>query len=697
MKNATRFFNNLKYLSRPNAWLIVFVFIFFTLFSFVLFSSPETALAQQTDTFGIEQVDDSVALGSQDIRITIAKIIRTFLGFLAIIAVSLVLYAGFTIMTAGGNEEKVTEGKKILINAGIGLAIIMSSFAITQFVLNKLAAATGIRTGQEEGALVEPGSPDFQSYAASGSLGSIIKDHYPDRDQIEVFRNTKIAVTFREAIDPSSFVDNKNKTCWNTGKGDVAVSCDDKNTEDYFGDCVGDNCDVLKTDVIEIYQKEDKGKTKVKAAVSLQYTDKKEVFGFVLDPIDPDLLGNEKENTWYVVDINNTLKKLQKDQKGNAIGVFDNELYSHYEWEFQTNVNADFAPPVVSMVYPPANATIARNDVIQIHFSEPIDPSVGQGVLKDGGAFKHIIFNNKKISGEWKIVNGYKTIEFVPSQECGENSCGDKLYCLPVICPAGKACDKAPYEVLARTAELKDPNKKDIFDAKAFSGLMDMAGNALDGNKDKKADNKPAVKNVYEIDASEKKADNFSWNFTVADEIDLTAPYITKVTPALDGQSIPKQAPLTITFSRPMIFDSLYGGVNIKETPKASGDVDKLWFVPRAELTAKGETKVTFKHRDFGPNGQDLFYYVSISSDARSGQNCLYPGRGPFGSKKGDTASCTYEEDKNGKVTKNQGCISVDFAAKTDTGCALTDGKQGEEKQENITKCAELLDSKIPK
>ena len=64
-------------------------------------------------------------LGTDDIRLIIARIIRAVLGLLGIISLSLILYAGYTIMTAMGNEEKVAQGKKILINTVIGLAIIL--------------------------------------------------------------------------------------------------------------------------------------------------------------------------------------------------------------------------------------------------------------------------------------------------------------------------------------------------------------------------------------------------------------------------------------------------------------------------------------------------------------------------------------------------------------------------------------------
>jgi phage shock protein PspC (stress-responsive transcriptional regulator) len=79
---------------------------------------------------------------SYDIRIMIARIIRVILEFLGIIALVIILYAGFKWMTAGGDESKIEEAKKQLINGIIGLIIILAAFTIATFVFYQLQYAT---------------------------------------------------------------------------------------------------------------------------------------------------------------------------------------------------------------------------------------------------------------------------------------------------------------------------------------------------------------------------------------------------------------------------------------------------------------------------------------------------------------------------------------------------------------------------
>ena len=82
-------------------------------------------------------------LGTKDVREGIMQVVNYMMGFLGIVAILIILYGGFTWMTAGGNEEKVGQAKKIITAGIIGLIIIFVSFALATFVINQLMSATG--------------------------------------------------------------------------------------------------------------------------------------------------------------------------------------------------------------------------------------------------------------------------------------------------------------------------------------------------------------------------------------------------------------------------------------------------------------------------------------------------------------------------------------------------------------------------
>lgn len=95
-----------------------------------------------TNQLGIDAIGGQISLGSGDVRSTAARIINVALGFLGIIAVVIVLIGGFQYMISGGNETKTAEARQMIFAGIIGLAIILSAWAITSFVISKLVTAT---------------------------------------------------------------------------------------------------------------------------------------------------------------------------------------------------------------------------------------------------------------------------------------------------------------------------------------------------------------------------------------------------------------------------------------------------------------------------------------------------------------------------------------------------------------------------
>ncbi len=69
--------------------------------------------------------------------------IRAILGFLAIIFIALMIYAGYLWLTAGGNDEQASKARRVISAAIIGIAIILFSYMITIFVFRGALNAAG--------------------------------------------------------------------------------------------------------------------------------------------------------------------------------------------------------------------------------------------------------------------------------------------------------------------------------------------------------------------------------------------------------------------------------------------------------------------------------------------------------------------------------------------------------------------------
>lgn len=65
----------------------------------------------------------------------IGLLLTAFFSILGIISVALLIYSGFTWMTARGNEAKVEKAKSTITEVLIGLIFIIGGYALTTFIL----------------------------------------------------------------------------------------------------------------------------------------------------------------------------------------------------------------------------------------------------------------------------------------------------------------------------------------------------------------------------------------------------------------------------------------------------------------------------------------------------------------------------------------------------------------------------------
>ncbi len=113
-------------------------FVFGLLAAFVLIIHPEIIFAQtplQQANFQPPSVRDSTVGFGSSLMDAIKVIINFLLLFLGIIATAFVIYGGFLYVTSGGDDSKAESGKKILIQAAIGIGIILISYAFIHTLL----------------------------------------------------------------------------------------------------------------------------------------------------------------------------------------------------------------------------------------------------------------------------------------------------------------------------------------------------------------------------------------------------------------------------------------------------------------------------------------------------------------------------------------------------------------------------------
>ncbi|MFA6393629.1 MAG: hypothetical protein WCW25_02040 [Patescibacteria group bacterium] len=388
-KSKRRLFNQ-KALSS-----LAFILAGFFLLS-ILFSATVSPVLAQTD-LGLNEAAQ-IGLGSSDPRVIIVRIIQVALGFLALVAVVIIMYAGWTMMSSEGNAEKVEQAKNILKNAVIGLVIIFSAFAIVSFILNAL---TGSFTGDDGD------DDDGDNGPGIEALGNgIIKSVYPAPGQKDVVRNTSIIVTFREEVKSSTIC--KSPVCQNNGE-----NCDEGESgcvcKCNGGDFLESNFRIYKTE--EDKQEDADGTTSLcgvnynplkypKGCTTLKsakvYTSDNETFVFVPDGF---LDGSYDEIDYSGYITNNIKKAGDKDA-----GIFDALGDKDYGWSFSVGDVIDLTPPQVKNggVFPaPDNERDTSSEVAGAKAAGSIEVKNRPGVYTASKANEPV---KEPPSGNWPDV-----------------------------------------------------------------------------------------------------------------------------------------------------------------------------------------------------------------------------------------------------------------------------------------------------
>ena len=112
----------------------------FILFCLTLLLSGATVLAQGglDEAGNISGLANTAVAKQGSVPAIAGYILSQATVYLGIIFFLLIIYSGFTWMTAAGKEETITKAKGILIAAATGLVIILSAYAIVRFVFGNV-------------------------------------------------------------------------------------------------------------------------------------------------------------------------------------------------------------------------------------------------------------------------------------------------------------------------------------------------------------------------------------------------------------------------------------------------------------------------------------------------------------------------------------------------------------------------------
>jgi preprotein translocase subunit SecG len=96
---------------------------------------------------GLQDTGKAADLGSSTVNensfaAAVGNIVQQVIAVLGVLFAIYLVYGGIVWLTAAGDESRVSQAKDTIKNAIIGLAIVMTAYAITRFVFSVLETST---------------------------------------------------------------------------------------------------------------------------------------------------------------------------------------------------------------------------------------------------------------------------------------------------------------------------------------------------------------------------------------------------------------------------------------------------------------------------------------------------------------------------------------------------------------------------
>ena len=132
---------------------LLIIFLFF-ISCFLSFDSVQAQGFEKISASGyLDRIANKVGIkpdvtpeGKGTVVYIVGVIINGILGFLGILCLGIIIYAGLKWMMAGGNEESITTARQMIKYAVIGVAVVIGAYALSYYVVSNIISSA-IRGG----------------------------------------------------------------------------------------------------------------------------------------------------------------------------------------------------------------------------------------------------------------------------------------------------------------------------------------------------------------------------------------------------------------------------------------------------------------------------------------------------------------------------------------------------------------------
>ena len=101
------------------------------------FTCPEKTVRVGESVSALSECNVEKTEGDKSLMSNVSMLINVFAPVMGFLAVGMIIYGGFMLLTAQGDPAKIKRGKDVVTYSIIGVILVMLAYAIVNFVMNR--------------------------------------------------------------------------------------------------------------------------------------------------------------------------------------------------------------------------------------------------------------------------------------------------------------------------------------------------------------------------------------------------------------------------------------------------------------------------------------------------------------------------------------------------------------------------------
>ena len=100
------------------------------------FTCPDKTIREGESVSALSECNVEKTEGEKSLMSNVSMLINVFASVMGFLAIGMIIYGGFMLLTAQGDPARIKRGKDVVLYSVIGLILVMLAYAIVNFVMN---------------------------------------------------------------------------------------------------------------------------------------------------------------------------------------------------------------------------------------------------------------------------------------------------------------------------------------------------------------------------------------------------------------------------------------------------------------------------------------------------------------------------------------------------------------------------------